>query len=284
VPIAILVTGLVFLYASPQARPWIIAALVGVSAMTHFNNGNYYRNVWRDEMNLWWQMAWRAPAIEPGTVLAISAEPDAFYPVEPHEVWAPANLIYAPDAQQPAFFGLRLTDHTAAQINSAQDFTYQMQKSLQFDGNYGNTLILVAPDGDSCLRVIDGANPAELPTNAPAALHWAAPRSDINRILTDAPPPELRESVFGAEPPRTWCYYFQKADLARQMGDWETVAFLGDQARQMDYAPRDASEWLPFIQGYAGVGRCDDARELAAVVSEALPSIQADVLPTACKA
>jgi hypothetical protein len=246
--------------------PWIIAALVGVSVMTHFNNGNYYRNVWRDETNLWWQMAWRAPAIEPGTVLAISTEPDSFYPVEPQEVWAPANLIYAPDAQQPAIFGLRLTDDSAVQITSGQDFTYKMQKTLQFDGNYGNALILAAPDGDSCLRVIDGTHTAEIPVDAPAALHWAAPRSDINRIIVEAPPPELRPSIFGEEPPHTWCYYFQKAELARQTGDWETVASLGDKARQMHYAPRDAGEWLPFIEGYTRVGRCDDARDLWALV------------------
>jgi len=284
VPIAILVTGLVFLCASPQARPWIIAALVGVSVMTHFNNGNYYRNIWQDEMNLWWQMAWRVPALQPGTVLAISAPSDSFYPVEPQEVWAPANLIYAPDArEQPALFGLRLTDDVAAQIVGDQGYTYQVQKTLQFTVDFEQTLILAAPDEDSCLRLIDGARPAELPEDAPAALRWSAPQSDINRIVVDATPPVPRPSIFGDEPPRTWCYYFQKADLARQMSDWETVAALGDEARRNGYRPQDATEWLPFIQGYAGVGRCDEARELSAAVLESLPSTQADVLPSACE-
>jgi hypothetical protein len=284
IPVALLLTGLIHLFVSPQARPWLIAALVGIAVMTHFNNGNYYRNVWKDEMNLWWQMSWRAPALQPGTVLAVSVAPTSFYPVEPHEVWAPANLIYAPDAhEQPAIFGLRLTDEIAGQIMSGQTDEYVVQKTLRFAVDYKQTLILAAPNKDSCLHVIDGVRPEELPANVPAVVSWTAIRSDINRIIADVPSPELRPSIFGNEPPHTWCYYFQKAELARQMGDWETVVYLGDKASQMNYTPEDATEWRPFIQGYAEVGRCDDARQLSTLLLEALPSTQADVLPAVCE-
>jgi len=31
-----------------------------------------------------------------------------------------------------------------------------------------------------------------------------------------------------------WCYYYQKANLARQQGDWEQVIALGREAEKMD--------------------------------------------------
>ena len=86
VPTAMFVVGLVFLAATPKARPWVISALVGMSIMTHFNNANYFRNVWNDEMDLWWQLYWRAPALKPETVLVVSVPPDSFFPSNTYEV------------------------------------------------------------------------------------------------------------------------------------------------------------------------------------------------------
>ena len=103
-----------------------------------------------------------------------------------------------------------------------------------------------------------------LPALARRARHF----SNVNQIVmnpsTHARPPAR---IFGAEPPRCWCYYFEKADLARQMLDWQQVAQLGDEARQLGFRPSDSSEWLPFIEGYVQVGRYQDAEE---VVSQAL--------------
>ena len=89
----------------------------------------------------------------------------------------------------------------------------------------------------------------------------ALPLSDVSRILPDgepvASPPGM---IFGPEPAHEWCYYFQTADLARQQGDWERVAAIGDKAFAVPYYPNDASEFLPFIEAYLRTGRLDDAR------------------------
>ncbi len=89
------------------------------------------------------------------------------------------------------------------------------------------------------------------------------------RASSDYPPRDL----FGKEPEHSWCYFFEKADLARQFGDWKSVAMLGDQARQAGFSPLNASsnaphEWLPFIEGYAYTGNWDKARELTLQASE----------------
>ena len=62
------------------------------------------------------------------------------------------------------------------------------------------------------------------------------------------------QAVFDAEPARGWCYFYEKAALARQRGDWKTAASLGDQALSQKLAPFDLIEWMPFLQAYAALG------------------------------
>jgi hypothetical protein len=72
----------------------------------------------------------------------------------------------------------------------------------------------------------------------------------------------LPASLFHPEPPHGWCYYFEKAELARQFGDWETVAKLGEVALQLGEHP-DPMERFVFVEGYAHVGDWDQAVKLS---------------------
>lgn len=72
----------------------------------------------------------------------------------------------------------------------------------------------------------------------------------------------LPTSIFGSEPQHNWCYYYQKADLARQFQDWQKIGELGDEARAKNLAPADKDEWLLFVEGYQKIGRYSDATQL----------------------
>jgi hypothetical protein len=75
----------------------------------------------------------------------------------------------------------------------------------------------------------------------------------------------LPTSIFGSEPQHDWCYYYQKADLARQFQDWHQIGELGDEARAKGLAPADKSEWLLLIMAYERIGRNSDAAQLLSV-------------------
>ena len=66
----------------------------------------------------------------------------------------------------------------------------------------------------------------------------------INTPINTAP----ITGIFGRELPHTWCYYFEKADLSSQFGDWQEVIRLYDPANSQGYAPKDGSEWTPFMR------------------------------------
>ncbi|MDZ4159744.1 MAG: hypothetical protein U1B80_08135, partial [Anaerolineaceae bacterium] len=120
---------------------------------------------------------------------------------------------------------------------------------------------------ESCLWVIDPSYDRHNP-DLPELTRQMIAISNLQQIvpqpLGEGYPPQ---DIFGPEPSHTWCYYYQKADLARQLGDWERVVSLGDTARSKGYHPQvpgsnTPPEWRPFILGYAHLGRWDVAAEL----------------------
>jgi hypothetical protein len=64
---------------------------------------------------------------------------------------------------------------------------------------------------------------------------------------------------FLSEPEHTWCYYFAKAELARQQGDWNRVIDLIDEASSLEYAPEDPFEWLTYIEAQIRMGSIEAA-------------------------
>ena len=70
------------------------------------------------------------------------------------------------------------------------------------------------------------------------------------------------EKIFGPEPAHGWCFYYQKASLARQRGDWSEIGRLYDETVNQNLRATDKSEVFPFLEGLVNLGRYRDAREL----------------------
>jgi hypothetical protein len=83
--------------------------------------------------------------------------------------------------------------------------------------------------------------------------------------------------MIGEELPHTgWCYYFEKADLARQQGNWAAISRLADEALAQGYTPsQDGAnspyEWLPFIEGLGRSARWEQAVDLTRQAFEVDP-------------
>ena len=109
-------------------------------------------------------------------------------------------------------------------------------RNLRFAGNTSDAIAIVHQGEDRCLQVLD-APYADEPFYATNQEQLVAV-SNVSRILPESGSPPPSADVFGPEPPHTWCYYFEKADLARQLQDWDAVLRLDAQAGAAGYAPR----------------------------------------------
>ncbi|NDJ77745.1 MAG: hypothetical protein GYB65_15945, partial [Chloroflexi bacterium] len=269
----------------PTLRIGALALLVSLSVVTQFNTLNEYRAEWQMQKDLWWQLSWRAPQIEPDTTLLVHfgtppspATNPTIQVSDDYEVWGPASIIYYPQATDPVIFGDPLRQWHLDMLLSQQTLEREI-RGVTFSIPPENTLIVAIPrQNTGCLRVVD-RELQELPFQADALLRAVMPYSDASRIITEGAAPDLPAGIFGAEPAHTWCYYFQSAELARQRGEWADVVELGNAARDRGYDPEDETEWLPFIEGYAMQEQYADASELAARVADQSP----ETWPSLCR-
>ena len=109
------------------------------------------------------------------------------------------------------------------------------------------------PGEDSCVHVINSQWPRYSNLESDQIL-LLGEYSKIENVLTGLSAPHPAEFIFGPEPAHTWCYYYQKAELALQESNWVEIVRIGDEVTQLDLSPNDRIEWVPFLQAYAVKG------------------------------
>jgi len=247
--------GLIELIKHERAKIYVAALLIALGVGQQFYNANFFRRDWLAQQKIYWQMAWRIPDLQPGTLI-LTHELPLEYETD-FSATAALNWIYAPGFAPPdlpyaliytrsRLGGSKLPD---LKPGTATIFPY---RTVTFRGNTSASVTIYAPSS-GCLRVLEPVYANDLVYERyPRFLKDSIPLSDPARIITtNKNMPVMPEYLFGKEPTHTWCYFYEKAELARQSGDWKQAAKFGDEAINQGYAPSDPYEWLPFIEAYA---------------------------------
>jgi len=259
---SIFITGLLYTFLSKWShRALVLAALVGLSVGLHFRIANDYRWDWTAQEKFYWQLYWRAPAIKPDTSLL--SEGGLFHYVTKYSLATAINSLYpvSQGTMDVPYWAFELDDTNVTNLEDGADL-YAAMRTLTFSAPVKNSLVILYDrTNNSCLWVLSETDVyyQDLPPHTRDALYL----SNLSQILptsSDSTYPD--ENIFGLEPGHTWCYYFEKADLARQSGDWETVISLGNQAISGGYSPNNLYEWIPFIEGYLHMRDWDKAQSL----------------------
>jgi len=227
----LLIGGALFRVLQRRYLIWAINILLGISLVTHNNNAFFFRTFWEYQRQLWWQLSWRAPDLKDDTAL-IAVLPQGYRFWESYEIWGPANLVYSPNEDDVRVTGEVLNSTSLLPIIYQESFLRTMRR-VEYTIDYKNSLIIEMPTSVTCAHILDGKR-LEISEFADPMVRLVAPNSDPTLILTGAPshiPPIV---IFGSEPAHEWCYYYQKASLARQAKDWEEVAQLWGLPKKVD--------------------------------------------------
>jgi hypothetical protein len=241
----------------PGGQRLIFAFLLTFSIAAQVWNVNIYRNDWRTQLDYYWQLYWRAPAVQPGTVFFSFEQPS---PSVTHysDAGFAHNVLYhyqTEDGQLPYWYFSRRFHFNYVPND---DIKYEL-RTLRFVSNTSNGLGIFHPTS-GCVRILDTVYADDPLFDAGQGV--LIPVSNLSQIIPDskAPPPD--PDIFGQEPEHRWCYYFQKADLARQLKDWDTVIELYKQSRQNKARVEYGAEYIPFIEAYAQTGDWQTAYDL----------------------
>jgi hypothetical protein len=243
-----------WLISSAAARRVVFAVLIGLLIGFHNRNAFDFKMSWEKQVKFYEQLTWRAPYIEPGTALITDQEILGYMGDYPTSF--ALNTIYDTRSLRPSpywFFAMSENLGTDAQtLTEGTSFSTHKYAST-FVGDSKDSLIIVfQPEQNQCLWVIrpqDAAYRGLLPQ-----IKTAAQVSNLDRIQDRHDEiPTLYNSIV-PENKSAWCFHYERADLARQLGDWKQVLFFWDLAKQGGYSPGHGFEYIPFIQAYAHTG------------------------------
>ncbi len=253
--VAILISSLAFKFLRGQARWNILGALIILAVMTQYHSAAAYGKLWDYERGIVWQLSWRAPGLQPGTTVIVSL-PEGFRLAEEYEIWGPINMAYYP-GQNMQISGQVPTSDMILDLQ-AGTLEKRNMRNVNVVRDYSKPLIISLPSGSSCFHILDGKRLA-LPFFEDGRIKEIASYSNISLIDLAAKPITPSPSIFGPEPARTWCYYYQKIELALQSGNSEEAARLADEANQKNINPSDTTEWIPVIEAYASTNQAHKA-------------------------
>jgi hypothetical protein len=243
----------------------VVCLLVGLATGFHNLTAVAYVRDWDSQQAFFRQLTKRAPGLAPGTALSYiyNISLQNFRSTD-NSLTAPLNWIYAPhlvpDKLPYIIYDLRLRAGHSLPIMQPGQAIRDSYGGFTF-GSTDNLLVIhYAPP--ACLRVLHPRYDKDNPL-LPEELRAILPLSNLETInAAPESPATLPPEVFGQAPEADWCQYFEQADLARQSGDWAAVVRIGETALQLKGAPKNETELVPFIQGYAQVGQWQRAGDL----------------------
>lgn len=244
--VAFLTICLIIIIPSKVTQKLLIVSLVSSAIFFHIYNSTTFEKSTTAENNYWWQLYWRAPQLQDQTVIMLNSNTMADY-----EIWGAANMLYDYQSKKLSLYGNRLDIVTRNKILLKESELSDV-RNIQFIKDYNHALITIRPNSSSCLWILDNTK-EEYPYDATSLIIGLARYSNIDRIISSSntvnPPP-----LFGREPDHDWCYYFEKANLARQFENWADLQGIITQIELLDLKPIDKTEWLPIIEGYFILG------------------------------
>ena len=250
---SILIARLILLGKKPLSVVLLASFMVAVGVGNQILVANSFRQDWDKQMNYIWQFKWRIPSLQENTTI-FSNMIDFDYE-NSDEISMALNLQYpsVEDLKIPLF-----QFYLPERVGTALMPTIEPGLSLigrryygLFQGNSSQSII-VDFQYPSCFKVLDpeidiyNPNIDSLSKDALFLSNTALISKSVKQINQ-----KQVKNIFGKVPQLDWCYYFEKADLARQFNDWDELKELSTEVIDRELFPRDNREWFPFIEGYA---------------------------------
>lgn len=244
------------LFESRSRRTAVLSLCLALAIGAHLRNANDFRYSWEKQLRFYQQLSLRAPAIAPGTAIVTESE------ILPYMGEYPTSFAINTNYQQPGpsgtpywFFTLYYSFPDIDEFVNGVPLEGQ-KLSASFNGESRDSLVIAfEPEIQRCLWVLRPED-AELRLISPF-LRTASQASALERISASVERAPLPAEIFAAEIRQDWCYYFEKADLARQYQDWDSVAALWETAKAVGHRPENGFEYLPFIEAFAHLENWD---------------------------
>ena len=256
--------------------------MVGLLVGLHNYNTLEFKSAWEKQERFYQQLIWRAPAMKIGTSIITGEEVMSYMGDYPTSFGI--NVVYGAKPKEgisPTYWFFALSENFKGSAEAVTS-SAQLEASkppIFFHGNSMDAIyITYEPGMMQCLWVLR-AEDAEY-KYLPAEMKKAALVSSYGNVQRTVNTDYHLYRQIVDEDKNTWCYYYEKADLARQYGDWNTVLRLWEEAQQHGYRPGNGFEYLPFIEAYIRMGDWENAFRLTKTANKITEAMYFVLCPT----
>ena len=277
------IPGIVLIIASifwvavrrPHRRSLILSGLVLLAISFQIQMGSDMKKDFDLQQNFYSQLGWRVPELKPGTGIyspGIISQYEADYSYS-----MGINLLYNGESEDTLdywFFSPR--DYAVTDlINDPGLVLHGLIRGPEFTGK-STEMIAIYQSGSNCLLVLDPVY-SQLNIKVADFKQYGA-LTNFAQIGAGSSATMYFPQAFGKISTHNWCYYFEKADLARQQKDWGKVIDLYDQAKAAGFTPVHSIEYIPLIDALAEQGQVQQALD---VTNQAI-ALSDTIVPPAC--
>ena len=250
----------------------VFGILFSLSLAFQLYQANLFRNDWEYFQQFTRQLSWRIPSLQENTLLVAKDLPLNYY--SDNSLTAVFNWIYADQSDlEPSGdsynmpYLINFTESRLGSSLASLDAGTPVNHNYRTFSFHGSTdqMMIFYHEPPGCVHIVDPDLDMYNPL-LPAFLREYVENSRADLISAD---PDQNEIFFLSEDEgNSWCYYYQKASLAANLGEWEHVVDLAGTAFALDDHPNDASERFPFIEGFARTGDWSSALQLSRATAQ----------------
>jgi len=259
---ALIVAVLIDRLVDNKKKLVVISTCVALAVSMHLTNEKDFAYSWEKQERFAQQLIWRAPQIEPGTALVPDEEILGY--MGGYSVAFSIITTYQPgDIQTPPYWYFPFYYTNPNVDDFLQGVPLEDSKlTMNFSGNSNKMLLLsFNPELDRCLWILQPQDTNLRLVNEDMRQLSAGSNIDLIK-QSEGVEPSLPESIYGKQDNQTWCYYFEKADLARQYDQWDEVVRLWEESQSIGERAGNGFEYIPFIEGFGHQGNWDEVKSL----------------------
>lgn len=258
----------------------VVSLCVALAVGMHLTVERDFAYSWEKQERLARELLWRVPNLEPGTAIVTDEEILGY--MGSYSVSYSLVTTYQPgDISTPPYWYFPFY-YTNPNVN---DFLAGIplegsKLTMDFKGSSQQIILLsFNPEMQRCLWVLQPQDANLRLVNDD--MRRLAAGSDINLIKqAEGEEPTPPEALYGKTNTQTWCYYFEKADLARQYGQWDEIVRLWNEAQAAGERPDNGFEYIPFIEGFGHASDWAQVKEMTKFAKR----ITAGLEPSLCGA
>ena len=257
----------------------VVSVCIALAVSMHLTNAKDFSYSWEKQERLAHELLWRAPSLEPGTAIVTDEEILGY--MGSYSVSYSLITTYQPgDIDSPPYWYFPFY-YTNPNVNDYLSGTSLegSKLTMDFKGNSQQMILLsFNPEMQRCLWILQPQDTNLRLVNDD--MQRLAAGSDIQLIKKTDVEPAPPKDIYGETNTQTWCYYFEKADLARQYAQWEEIVRLWEEAQAVGERPDNGFEYIPFIEGWGHTGNWEQVKETTKFAKR----ISAGLEPSLCSA